>query len=318
MDDYLLHAAFGANTDASTPASTRPPLTVATGGTPANFDYQFTAAITIMLSSNANLKGVVANFPDVFVMPHFTSVTYNPIPLDATTAGQLTNGFAGYNAAVEGLKNPAFGGAFGTAADLDARKVSFVTGNNKILLKDEYSTSLASGFDALLGAGAITPTQRAQLVPYEQVRQTTATDVIPLSTGSILGTNGTFGVLGLSEPVGDRYVITPTEKTQITNARTAYNAVVAAVVTANSTKLALADVSAAFANFGPVQLINNVTLTANINPPTGIYSEDGLHPNARGYAWISRTIITAINTKFGSKIPLTSVANYSATGLPIP
>ena len=55
-----------------------------------------------------------------------------------------------------------------------------------------------------------------------------------------------------------------------------------------------------------------------INPPTGIYPEDGLHPNSRGYAFISRIIIEAINGKFGFTIPLTNISSYKPTALPIP
>jgi hypothetical protein len=64
--------------------------------------------------------------------------------------------------------------------------------------------------------------------------------------------------------------------------------------------------------------MNGVTITPNINPPTGIYSEDGVHPNTRGYAFLSRVFIQAINERFGSTIPLTNIAQYPATGLPIP
>ncbi len=328
MDDFFLHAAFGANTDVSTPSSTRPPLTVAVGGTPANFDYQYTAAMTILLSSNANLKGVVANFPDIFKMPHFTAVSYNPIPLDAATAGALTTGFAGYNAVMTGLSGAltATPGAFGLSAEQAApiiaqiatRLVTFAAGNNKVLLVDESLIDLGAFFDGMLAATQITQAQRNGLIPFEQVRQTTAADVLPLATGSVLGTPGTFGILGVSEPVGDRYVITPTEKAQINDARTAYNAIIQAIVNANSASLALADVNTAFTNFTTAQVINGVTVTPNINPPTGIYSEDGIHPNSRGYAFISRTIIEAINAKFGATVPLTNLTKYKATGLPIP
>ncbi len=49
-----------------------------------------------------------------------------------------------------------------------------------------------------------------------------------------------------------------------------------------------------------------------------MYSEDGVHPNSRGYAFLSRVFIEAINAKFGATVPLTDVSQYSATGLPIP
>lgn len=313
LDDFFLHAAFGGD-------GTLAPLTNAVGGTPTDFDFQYAAAVGSLLASNTNLKGVVGNFPDIFKMPHFTAVSYNPIPLAQGNADALNAGFVGYNAAIEGLKNPGFAGAYGTAAELDARKVSFVAGNNKILLNDESILDLGGGFDALLSLGAINSTQRAQLVPFENCRQTTTADIVPLSTGSILGTPGSFGLRGLSEPVADRYVIIPTEKTAINNARTAYNTIVQGVATANTTKLALADVDGALNALvtSQVAFYNGLTITPNINPPTGIYSEDGAHFNTRGYAFISHAFINAINAKFGATIPLTNISQYKATALPIP
>ena len=65
-------------------------------------------------------------------------------------------------------------------------------------------------------------------------------------------------------------------------------------------------------------MINNVAITPLIDPPTGIFSEDGVHPNGRGYAYLSNIFIEAINAKFGASIPLTNISKYKPTGLPIP
>ena len=315
LDDFFLHAAFGAD-------PTKAPLTNA-GTFAAQYGAVFGHPSFGLFTINPNLKGVVGNFPDIFVMPHFTSVTYNPIPLDAATASALTTGFAGYNAALDGLiaNKVTFAISDELAAEIATRKVSFSAScNNKILLTDETLTNLSPYFDGLKTAGAINDAQRAALVPYQQVRQSTPTDVFPLSTGSVLGTAGTFGIWGLSEPLTDQYAIVPAEKDAINAARTAFNAAVQATVDAFSSKLALADVSADMAALvtSRAGVYNNVTITPNINPPTGIYSEDGVHPNSRGYAFISRSFIKAINAKFGSTIPLTDLSKYSATGLPIP
>jgi lysophospholipase L1-like esterase len=82
----------------------------------------------------------------------------------------------------------------------------------------------------------------------------------------------------------------------------------------------LADVDAALNTLITAQagIYNGVTITPNINPPTGIYSEDGVHPNTRGYAFLANVFIDAINAKFGSTIPRANLAKYSATGLPLP
>lgn len=319
LDDFFLHAAFGAD-----PA--KAPLTPASGGLPYGFDGQYAAAIGTLMASNPNLKGVVGNFPNIFAMPHFTSVKYNPIPLDATTASTVSTAFAGYNAALDGLiaNAAAFGISESLKAEIGTRKVTFAAGcTNKILILDETLTDLGPYFDGLQNSNAITAEQRTKLIPYEQVRQTTASDIIPLGAGAVLGT--TVGgdpllVNGVSVPLADQYVLIPKEIQDIETARNAYNAVVAATVNTYNTRLALADINDALNSFvtAKAAIANNVTITPNINPPTGIYSEDGAHPNSRGYAFIANMFIDAINAKFGASVPKVNLAKYSATALPIP
>jgi hypothetical protein len=313
MDDFMLYSVFGGD-------GTLAPMTDA-----AAFADQYRVAIGILLGSNSNLKGVVGNFPDIFVMPHFTSVRYNPIPLDAATAAAVSSGFAGYNAALAGLvaNAAAFGVSASLAAEIGTRKVTFAAiTNNPILIKDETLTDLGPYFDKLLGAGIITSPQRAQLQPYQLVRQTTSTDIIPLSAGTILGTvvgGNPLLVNGVSVPLADRYVLIPSEISAIQDRRASFNSTIAATVAANS-RLALADVNAGMASLvsNHAGLMNNITITPNIDPPTGIYSEDGIHPNTRGYAYLSTVFISAINAKYGATIPLTNLSLYGATALPIP
>jgi hypothetical protein len=137
--------------------------------------------------------------------------------------------------------------------------------------------------------------------------------------GTLVNNDPTL-INGVTVPLGDQYAIIPSERDSIINARIAFNSTVAAAVTANSSRVALADVNADMATLvtNKAAVLNNVTLTPNINPPTGIFSEDGLHPNSRGYAFISITFIKAINAAFGATIPITDVSQYNATALPIP
>jgi lysophospholipase L1-like esterase len=314
MDDFMLYAAYGGDSKLA-------PLT-----SNAAFTGQYNFAVGTLLSTNPNLKGAVANFPDIFVMPHFTAVSYNPIPLDAATAGAVSAGFAGYNLALDGLvaNAAAFGITDALKAQILTRKVTFTaTTNNTPLLIDQSLANLGPYFDGLKAAGQLTDAQRSALKPYQQVRQTTPSDILPLATGSILGT--TVGgnpllVNGVSVPLADRYVITPVERDSINNARASFNATVAAVAAANSSRVALVDVDAGMKTFVTQQaaVLNAVTLTPKIDPPSGIYSEDGLHPNSRGYAFIGTFFVQAINATFGASIPLPNVALYSATALPIP
>lgn len=313
MDDYLLHAAFGGD-----PA--KAPLTPVDGGVGVGFTSTYNAAIATILASDANLKGVVANFPSVFALPHFTAIPYNPVVMAEAQANAAKSGYGGYNQILEALKSPPFSYP---AAEVNARKITFAPGNNGFVIVDETVNDYGDEFDMLKGAGAISAEQRAALVPYEQVRQTKAGDIIPLGAGSVLGTLADPGnpasVRGVGVPLADQYALIPSEITAIENARMGYNAAIAAVASTYSTKLALADVNAYFNAFlaNRAAVSNNITVTPNINPPTGIYSEDGMHPNSRGYALIANIFIDAINAKFGASVPKANLADYSATGLPV-
>ena len=66
-----------------------------------------------------------------------------------------------------------------------------------------------------------------------------------------------------------------------------------------------------------VMVANGVTITPNFTPPTGAFSEDGVHPNSRGYAFLANVYIDAINAKFGATIPHASLADYKGIGLPV-
>ena len=43
---------------------------------------------------------------------------------------------------------------------------------------------------------------------------------------------------------------------------------------------------------------------------TTLFSLDGIHPNARGYAVIANEVIKVINRHYNAKLPLLSAANY--------
>jgi hypothetical protein len=299
MDDFMLNAAFGGD-------NTKAPITPVDGGVGVGFSATYNYIVSILLT-NPSTKGVVGNFPSIFAMPHFTSVTYNALPLDAATAATLTTNIANnYNAFLDGMA----ANSVISSTEAAARKLTYKAGQNSILLTDETLTDLTPYMQG----------PYAGLKPYARARQTKSTDILPLSAGSAIGvTIGPSQILGVSVPLPDQYVLIPTEIVAIETARQSYNAVIQATVAANP-RLALADVNAAFTSFitNRAAIANNITITPNINPPTGIYSEDGLHPNSRGYAFIANIFIDGINAKFGSTIPKVNLAKYGATALPIP
>lgn len=298
LDDFLLYAAFGGD-------PTLAPLTDA----PA-FEMQYGLALGGLLASNPELKGVVGNFPNIFHMPHFTSVPWNAVPLDAATAGMVEASLAdNYNAFLEGMVAL----SVIDEEEMALRMLAYEEGQNGVLISDETLTDLTPYM-----AGPY-----AGLLPYAQARQTKNTDILPFSAATVLGSvvgGEPTQIMGVTVPLPDQYALIPSEIQAIEAARTAFNNTVATVADANSDRVALADIDQFLGNFvaSRAMVSNGITLTPNINPPTGVYSEDGIHPNSRGYALLSNAFIAAINAKFGASIPMTNVSRYGATGLPIP
>jgi hypothetical protein len=274
------------------------------------FNTQYTTAINTMLVANPNFKGVVGNIPDITTIPYFFTVRWNAITLDQATVTALAPMATGYNAFLDGME----ANGIIDADERDARKINYVVGNNPILLTDETLTDLSS---YMVGP-------YAGLAHLAKGRQATATDLVPLSAGAVLGTcvaNNPQAVQGVSYPVGDAHILIPSETMAILTRTAQFNGTITAAVNGSNNRLALADVRQAYANLVAAQLVideeSKVAISPSFAPPTGIFSEDGLHPNARGYAFTANVFIDAINAKFGSTIPHAKLSSYAITGLPV-
>ncbi|MCK5206539.1 MAG: hypothetical protein KAQ79_00915, partial [Cyclobacteriaceae bacterium] len=193
IDDALLHAALGADDTF--------PLTSVEA-----FNLQFNGLITTMLTVNPVFKGVVGNIPSIVTYPYFTFIPYNTIALDAITAaflqGSLANNYNNFLTAMVGFQVI-------SPEERDKRLLNYIEGDNGALITDETLTDLT---ELMIANGA------EALVPYAQARQTTATDLIPLAAGAVLG-NPYMGIptaiQGVSWPLADQYALTVTEIVQI-------------------------------------------------------------------------------------------------------
>jgi len=295
-----------------------------------NFTGAYNLAIAQLLAANPTSKGVLGNIPNVTTIPFFFTIRFNAITVTADQATALNGAFGGYNGILDAIKgNPGLLALSGsTAANLDARKVTYTAGaGNRILIaeKSPEFPDLGPTFDALFGAGLITDAQRTGLQPYRRVRQATATDLITLSAGSVLGTclnppgNIATAIIGTTIPLPDQFVLIPSEIGAILTATAQFNAVIKAAADNSGDRLALADVNAAFTKLTTdrLQIIDGVAISPSLAPPTGGFSEDGVHPNNRGYAYLANIFIDAINAKFNATIPRANLSKYSGTFLPI-
>jgi lysophospholipase L1-like esterase len=266
----------------------------------ATFDSSIDAIIDGLITTGA--QGVVANIPYVTDIPFFTTVPYNPIPLDEDTANVVNSAYAAYNGGIV----QAFAYLVSVNAisqeDADAeiakRTISFCNVDengtpcsNPVVIIDEALTDLTAINPALVS-----------------MRQTTENDLVVLLGASFIGTladpNNPASVNGVGVPLADNWVLTETEIQEVISATDNFNA-----------KLASAAEQADFAFFNANEFWQNLTngnFSSNNFTPTpglvvgGLFSLDAVHPTSRGYAIIANEFMRAIDAKYGS--------NFEASG----
>ena len=310
----------------------------------AAFSAAYNGGLNALLAAAPTAKGVVSNIPDVTDLPYFNTVAYNPVPLTNQAQVDLLNGpsgFQGYNTVLDALLlyKAAFQIPDAVAAEIATRKVTYSNSkNNKILIYDETLVDLGTLFDGLVTAQAITQQQRAGLEPYRRVRQSRPTDKVLLTAATVLGTtiggnplyiNGVTLPLGYGESDnGDKYILLPSEITQIQTRISEFNLIIGDAVgtrvknvntPAADAQLALVDLYSALKKVkSGAAASNGSSLSLSLAPPYGIFSLDGLHPNARGSGYYANLYIESINRTFKSTIPLVNLNDLPGNELPIP
>ena len=264
------------------------------------FEAAYSGAITTLFANGQ--KGIVANIPNVQDIPYFTTVTWDAIVLDnPDQIAALNNGYAAYNSTLDalvdqGVNDPNQFPGF-TQEEANSRKIVFANGANGIVILDETLTDLTVVDPSLVS-----------------MRMADSDDLITLVAGAVLPS----GVCA-SSPLGDEYTLTHAEQETIADRIAEFNAAIAAQVSASNGNIALLDINQAFSEFtfeGAV--INGAAMDATIYPPYGAFSLDGIHPNARGSAYVAGLFIEKINESFGSNIPGVNPNNYSGNELPVP
>lgn len=110
-NDLLTYALSGAESDSITPQ----PI----------FEQAYGAILQTLTANGA--KGVLANLPEITAIPYFTTVPYNPVPLEQAQVIQLKAAYAEYNAGA-------------TAYGLDS--ITFAEGLNAMVIEDEAFAAL--------------------------------------------------------------------------------------------------------------------------------------------------------------------------------
>ncbi len=303
-NDVLAYALTGGTSDAISPSS---------GSAGIGFDASIDAIVNTMTANGA--KGVIANIPDITSIPYFTTVPYNPVPLDTATATSLNTQVFG--PIIQIL----------TAAGQGSRLQLLKTTNNPLLIKDESLTNLSTAITtALVGAGV--NAQQAGLlgIIFGQARHATSADLIPLPTSSIIGTAPSspyavspFNKYGVTYPLEDSYVLRgkfgsqTSEVDSITTATAAYNAKLKAV--AASKGLAFVDVNAFLAQVKTGIHYNGRDISATF-VTGGAFSLDGIHLTPLGNAMLANKFIDAINSTYSSTLKEIDASTYIGVKFP--
>ena len=270
---------------------------------PGAFASVYSQLVGAFKVANPAVQGVLINIPDVSTIPYFTTVPYNPVPLDQATAYALNNApaYVSYNAnllVAQGL-------GLIDAAEVARRTISFSAGQNAVVIDVSNDVDLTD----------LTVTA----VPLPSIRQANADDLLVLTTSSKIGelVNPLDNPLdpasprwGISAPLEDGDVLIPSEIAAIDAARAAFNTTIKTAADADA-NLILVDAEAIMQEIGTTG-IDYGTGAINANYATGgAFSLDGVHPTARGYAVVANRIIDAINTGFNASIPAVNPGDYT-------
>ena len=290
------------------------------------FASVYSTLITTLTSGGA--KGVVATVPSVTSIPYFTTVPFAPLTAQSLGAGlapegsdvatQIATGTAAMNQLNAALYNnlDAVFTAFG-----EPNRVNPLNPNiaNPILIWDvDAADRTAQITGGLMLQGVPAPVAAEIGAAFGKARQATANDLVVLPASGVIGTpNATASatlvalganINGVSYPIANRWVLTSNERSKVAAATTAYNNAIVSIASAND--LAIADMNAILNQLvSGLRIETGQLYTANYfsgpsNEGAVLFSLDGVHPNARGYAVITNEIIKVINRHYKSNLPL--------------
>ncbi|CAM1334192.1 SGNH/GDSL hydrolase family protein [Tenacibaculum aestuariivivum] len=244
----------------------------------ATFDFALGKVEEALKATGA--KGVIANLPYITSLPHFTTVPYNPVPLDEVTADALNQGYAAYNGGIQGALAALKATGLFTEEEVLKRTINFTVGQgNAMVVIDESLTDL----------GAINPAFAA----LPKYRQATADDLFVLPLSSLIPQG-----YGTKIALEDKWVLTPQEQSEIKTAVDTFNIKLKAVADENG--YALVDFNGILQKATTAGLeFDNYYMTTSL-VTGGLVSLDGIHLTSRGYALMANEMLKSIDETYGS------------------
>ncbi len=247
-------------------------------------------------------KGILANIPDVTTIPYFNTVPVHAIPMDAATAEQVNGMFDQYNQALQAL-------VVLNAIDqeeAEARFINFNEGQNAPIIVDTDLTDISG---ILIQSGMVDE-ETANLLA--QLRQANTDDLLLLPSMNVIGTladaSNPMSIMGVAVPLPDELVLTKKEQERVHTAMESYNATIQAL--ASQHDLAFLDANMLLKQVAQDGVPYDAGVLTSEYVTGGAFSLDGVHPTARGYAFLANEMIRAINDTYGASLPVVNVGEY--------
>jgi len=283
---------------------------------PQVFASVYSQIVTAMVGTGAG--GVLTSVPDVTTIPFFTTVPFNPLTKALLGSGDEATGTATINALNAQLYGPLNQALTVFGAGERINLLSTTADSNPLLIKDESLTDLSVQLTAAFAPSLGAETAAFYGSVFGQARQAKASDLVLLTTSSVIGTApegipAPLDKFGITYPLQDEHVLIPTEIMEIKTAQTKYNAAIEALAIANG--LAFADLNAFMTQLFNGGIPYDAGTLTSVFVTGGAYSLDGIHATPRGYAAMANLIIDAVNQKYSSTVPKVNIGNYGTVTL---
>jgi len=265
---------------------------------------------TVVGAMTANgAKGVIGNIPAVTSLPYFTTVPWDPWnPSNIGPQIPALNAFyAQLNGAFAFLQVP-------------ERSIIFSeTESSGVVIIDDSLANISLQLTAvLIGGGLDVPTATLLGNQFGQSRQATADDLLVLTSRALLdpdplnqeyaaflisqgvppGDAGLLALNGITYPLGDKWVLTSDESASVKTATDAYNASIDAVVAQKG--LGFVDAQSLLEQLSDGGVASDGFVLTGDYVTGGAFSLDGIHLNARGYAFLANEFLKSIDETYGS------------------
>jgi len=294
----------------------------------ATFDFALNTVLDALTSGGA--KGVMTNIPDITVAPYFTTVPYNPLDPTNPDFGPQIPTLNTLFGALNGVY--AFLESQGAINDAAQRMVVFSTTNaSPVVILDEALPNISTlitqtllanpEFPLFLAQFGLPPQAAPQVagllgIIYGQSRSATQEDLVVLPSATVIGTvnenfaaflqsqglsaalAAQFATEGVTLPLEDKWLLTPLEQAEVSDAINAYNSSLSSQAQARD--LAFVDFKSIVEEASSTGIMFDDYLMNTSLVFGGMVSLDGVHLTARGYAYLANASLDAIDLTYGS------------------